>query len=84
MNICLDLFCNVTRQVKTLLNEPMGEIVHGHGTGQGPFRTEKTVVIMSGVLPNGLKKAAPAAFFVLSWFLISNVKLNTFTTSGMK
>ncbi len=37
MNICLDLFCNVTRQVKTLLNEPMGEMVHGHGTGQGVF-----------------------------------------------
>lgn len=37
LDICLGLFCNVTRRIKQVLNEPTGQMVHGHGTGQGVY-----------------------------------------------
>lgn len=37
MEICLDLYLRVTQRIKQLLGEPVGSMIHGHGTAQGIF-----------------------------------------------
>ena len=37
LGICLDLYLRVTRHLKSLLDEPEGAMVHGHGTPQGVY-----------------------------------------------
>jgi hypothetical protein len=37
LEICLDLYLRVTFRLKEILNEPMGSMIHGHGTPQGVF-----------------------------------------------
>jgi hypothetical protein len=54
MDICLDLYVNVTRHVKLLLNEEPHTMIHGHGTCQGVYfphagvrLSEDTAVLLS-------------------------------------
>lgn len=37
MAICLDLYIGASRQIKHLIGEPAGTMIHGHGTSQGVF-----------------------------------------------
>ena len=37
MEICLDLYVRVSRELKTTLRQPPGEMIHGHGTPQGIY-----------------------------------------------
>ncbi len=37
LDVCLDLYLEVSRQVKALLNEDNGTMIHGHGTAQGVY-----------------------------------------------
>lgn len=37
MEICLDLYVRVSRELKTTLGQGAGEMIHGHGTPQGVY-----------------------------------------------
>ncbi|MBP9900235.1 MAG: hypothetical protein KBH45_02160 [Verrucomicrobia bacterium] len=37
MELCLDLYVQVSRELKATLRQPAGEMIHGHGTPQGVF-----------------------------------------------
>lgn len=37
LEVCLGLYVRVSRHIKALLGEPDGEMIHGHGTGQGVY-----------------------------------------------
>ena len=78
LDICLDLYIQVTRHIKNLINEPATEMIHGHGTGQGIYFScagtrisEDTATLLSPtmieefVLPYVEKAAQPfgGAFF---------------------
>jgi hypothetical protein len=72
LETALALYCQATRQLKTLLDEPAGSMIHGHGTSQGVFfptagarLAEDTAVLLSPamierfVLPMIRRAAAP-------------------------
>ncbi len=37
LDICRGLYCRVTAHLKSLMNEPTGSMIHGHGTSQGVY-----------------------------------------------
>jgi len=72
LEICLDLYAGATTQLKSLLKEPAGSMVHGHGTSQGVWfpaagarMAEDTAILLSPrmvervILPVIRRAAAP-------------------------
>jgi hypothetical protein len=70
--ICLDLHARATRHLKSLLSEPAGAMIHGHGSSQGVYFTtagtrmaEDTAILLSPamidrfIVPTIRRAAAP-------------------------
>jgi len=72
LEICLGLYQSATRHLKSLLDEPAGSMIHGHGSSQGVYfpaagtrMAEDTAILLSPamidrfILPTIRKAAAP-------------------------